>query len=202
MKLALIAGLALAGLMQEAEASTSAGSAAAAPSAEWKEAVEGAAAYVYTMDGERGDHLGVAVQAVMEKRPEWDQAKFEAAVKDELIAIKAKLAAEEAERVAKVAADAAPVVAPNLADTSGDTEHQPAGAHLDAPAAKPAEGEAVAQAEPEKTEDEYANALAEGKPKVALVGKYADRIPVQLKSLAHLAQLKGEHGEGFVEVVS
>lgn len=92
--------------------------------------------------------------------------------------------------------------APNLADTSGDTEHQPAGAHLDAPAAKPAEGEAVAQAEPEKTDDEYANALAAGKPKVALVGKYADRIPVQLKSLTHLAQLKAEHGEGFVEVVS
>jgi hypothetical protein len=55
--------------------------------------------------------------------------------------------------------------APNVADTSGDVDGQPAGAHLDAPSAKPVEGEAVVQAEPEKTDDEYANALAAGKPR-------------------------------------
>src|SRR6266850_5436406 len=90
--------------------------------------------------------------------------------------------------------------APNIADTSGDTSGQPAGAHLDAPAAKAPEGEVVASVEPEKTDDEYVNALAAGKPMVALVGKYSDRVPVQLKSRAHLAQLQGEHGESSVEV--
>jgi len=48
-------------------------------------------------------------------------------------------------------------------------------------------------------EDEYAAAAKAGTPKVALVGKYSDRIPVQLKSKAHLDQLMREH-VGNVEV--
>jgi hypothetical protein len=66
--------------------------------------------------------------------------------------------------------------APNV-DTSVDSAQ-------DAPAAKAPEGEVVASVEPEKTEDEYANALADGKPRMALVAKYGDRVPVQLKSRA------------------
>jgi hypothetical protein len=91
--------------------------------------------------------------------------------------------------------------APNVADTSGDVDHQPPGAHLDRAAQAQPEGEVVPQAEPVETDDEYANALAAGKPRVALVGKYSDRIPVQLKSKDHLAQLQSEHG-GAVEVLS
>jgi hypothetical protein len=105
------------------------------------------------------------------------------------------------EKAADVAATAEADVAPNIADTSGDTPGQPAGAHLDAPAAKAPEREVVASVEPEKTDDEYANALAEGKPRVALVGKYSDRVPVQLKSRGHLDMLQREHGEGNVEVL-
>lgn len=42
--------------------------------------------------------------------------------------------------------------------------------------------------------DEYESACADGTPKVALVGKYADRVSVQLKSRAHLEALEREHG--------
>jgi hypothetical protein len=92
--------------------------------------------------------------------------------------------------------------APNLADTSGDTEHQPAGLtwtrlQRRRPRVRP-------WLRPSRKRPTTSTPMhwRPGKPKVALVGKYADRIPVQLKSLAHLAQLKAEHGEGFVEVVS
>lgn len=97
--------------------------------------------------------------------------------------------------------DAVVDTAPNLADTSGDVDHQPPGAHLDRAAQAQPEGEAEAQPEPEKTGDEYADALAAGKPRIALVGKYDDRIPVQLKSRTHLEQLEAEH-PGNVEVQS
>jgi hypothetical protein len=50
--------------------------------------------------------------------------------------------------------------------------------------------------------DEYALACADGKPKVALVGKYQDQVPVQLRDKHHLAKLVAEHGEGNVVVQS
>lgn len=50
--------------------------------------------------------------------------------------------------------------------------------------------------------DEYALACAEGTPKVALVGKYQDQVPVQLRDKHHLAKLVAEHGEGNVVVQS
>jgi hypothetical protein len=52
--------------------------------------------------------------------------------------------------------------------------------------------------EPEAV-DEIKAAADAGTPKVALVGKYADRIPVQLKDAAHLARLKAEHGDVEVQ---
>lgn len=77
--------------------------------------------------------------------------------------------------------------------------------HLDAPGAlahpnagePPAEKAAAVEVPAEL--DEYQAACAAGKPKVALVGKYSDRTPVQLKSAAHLAELKDMHT--IVEVV-
>lgn len=86
------------------------------------------------------------------------------------------------------------------ADTSGDTPGEPAGAHLDR--AAQAEVAPVAEVAVEPSGDEYADACALGKPKVALVGKYSDRVPVQLKSKAHLDTLRHEHGDGAVEVQS
>jgi hypothetical protein len=50
--------------------------------------------------------------------------------------------------------------------------------------------------------DEYALACADGNPKVALVGKYQDQVPVQLRDKHHLAKLVAEHGEGNVTVQS
>lgn len=90
--------------------------------------------------------------------------------------------------------------APDVADTSGDTAGQPAGAHLDAPAAGAQEEKASKQAEP--TGDEYADACAAGTPKVALIGKAADRVPVQIKNAAHLAKLRADHGAESVTVQS
>jgi hypothetical protein len=84
--------------------------------------------------------------------------------------------------------------APNV-DTSVDSAQ-------DAPAATTVEGAVDVQPDPEKAEDEFANALAAGNPKVALIAKYGDRVPVQLKNQAHLDSLRAEHGEAAVKVVS
>jgi hypothetical protein len=88
--------------------------------------------------------------------------------------------------------------APNVADTSGDTAGQPAGQHLDV-AAKGDEPAPVQAAAAEPTGDEYADACKAGTPRIALVGKYSDRVPVQLKSKGHLAELEAAH-PGSVEV--
>lgn len=91
--------------------------------------------------------------------------------------------------------------APDVADTSGDTAGEPAGAHLDAPAAQadpqpePAQAAAVVD-----EDDEIAVAASKGKHRVALVGKYSDRVPVQLKNQAHLTALVAEHGAASVEL--
>mgnify|MGYP000844802920 CR=1 FL=1 len=63
----------------------------------------------------------------------------------------------------------------------------------------PAEQEEQAAA---PTVDEYAEAAKAGAPRVALVGRYSERTPVQIKNAAHLAQLRAEHGDGAVEVQS
>jgi hypothetical protein len=76
--------------------------------------------------------------------------------------------------------------APNVADTSGDTDHQPPGPHLDAPAAGNTAPVDKLVIEPGKT--------------VALVTKGGDKIPVQLKDEAHLETLRHEFGAGAVEV--
>lgn len=63
---------------------------------------------------------------------------------------------------------------------------------------------AKAQAQPEQPEqptvDEFAAAAKAGKPRLALVGRYSDRVPVQIKDAAHLASLRDQHGDGAVEV--
>lgn len=48
--------------------------------------------------------------------------------------------------------------------------------------------------------DEFADARAAGTPRVAMVSKGADRIPVQLRNKQHLDELVHEHGEAAVEV--
>lgn len=68
-------------------------------------------------------------------------------------------------------------------------------------AAKEASAEQEEQAAA-PTVDEFAEACKAGRPKVALVGKYEDRVPVQIKSAGHLEQLRGSHGAGNVEVIS
>lgn len=85
-------------------------------------------------------------------------------------------------------ADAADKQAPDVADTSGDAPGQPAGAHLDAPAAANSDPVDPLVIEPGKT--------------VALVTKGCDKIPVQLRDAGHLEALKHEHGAGAVEVQS
>lgn len=98
-----------------------------------------------------------------------------------------------------------PPVAQDIADTSGDTPGQPAGAHLDRSAVATAAADEPEQPpEPEVVDgiDEYVDACRAGKPKVALIGKYDDRVPVQIKNTAHLRQLEADHGAGNVEVQS
>lgn len=53
-----------------------------------------------------------------------------------------------------------------------------------------------------ESEDEFVAACGAGAPKVAMVVKYSDRVPVQLKSRSHLEELIAEHGAGAVEVQS
>lgn len=103
---------------------------------------------------------------------------------------------------AQDAGAAQPATAQDIADTSGDEPGKPPGAHLDAPAAAAVAEPAAEVAPAAASEDEYAAACAAGAPRVALVGKYSDRVPVQLKSRVHLERLIAEHGAGAVEVQS
>jgi hypothetical protein len=86
--------------------------------------------------------------------------------------------------------------------TSGDVAGVPAGAHLDAPAARKVEEVAQEAAALENTDDELADACRAGNPRTALVGRGVDRIPVQLTGQPHLELLKREHGEDAVEILS
>lgn len=80
------------------------------------------------------------------------------------------------------------------ADTAGGAASADPAPSAD-PSAAPTTDDAAAD-----TVDEFAEACKAGHPKVALVGKYEDRVPVQIKSAGHLEQLRGTHGAGNVEV--
>lgn len=83
--------------------------------------------------------------------------------------------------------------APDIADTSGDTPGQPAGAHLDAPAAAAGTETDLA------TKPDFVH-LQDGA--VCLVTKGCDKIPVQVKDKAHYDRLVAEHGAGSVEILA
>lgn len=109
---------------------------------------------------------------------------------------------------AKKLAEHAGAVAAEAAALAAATEEQGAAPHLDAPAAlahPDAGAEATKGAEPTQSPatdaaDEFVAACEAGKPRIALVGKYSDRTPVQLKSKAHLEELQRLHGEAAVKV--
>lgn len=63
-------------------------------------------------------------------------------------------------------------------------------------------GEAERDAAVAAAPDEYASACAAGNPVTALIGKYNDRVPVQIKSRAHLGELISAHGKDNVQVSS
>lgn len=109
---------------------------------------------------------------------------------------------------AKKLAEHAGAVAAEAAALAAATPDQGVAPHLDAPAAlahPDAGAEATKGAEPTQppatdAADEFVAACEAGKPRVALVGKYSDRVSVQISSKAHLERLKELHGEAAVEV--
>lgn len=120
-------------------------------------------------------------------------APFVRAVSDRLEASKPKPAA-----VAEQGAPPPPPNALDAVDTSGDVAGQPAAGtqvtNATAPNADVVDTAPVAGVDPT---DEYAIAFADGKPKIALCGKYADRIPVQLKDRKHFEELKSRYGDAL-----
>lgn len=80
--------------------------------------------------------------------------------------------------------------------------HDPAGEEQKQEAQASGEGDENTAPSPAQPPDEYAQASREGNPRIALVGKYTDRVPVQLRDAAHLEKLRGDHGAVNVEVQS
>lgn len=100
---------------------------------------------------------------------------------------KEKEAADVAVDQPEKANDAAADVAGSVSDEKANAG-QPAGAHLDAPAAANTDPVDALVIEPGKT--------------VAIVAKGNEKLPVQLRDKAHLEELIATHGAGSVEVQS